>query len=159
VEYPEPGLDLRPCDRNWPFPPRAGVMSVPEHPLRCGPETSVTSPLRWGWFELRGAKRQIHMSRSLGMWESRRDFQRSVGRVGSRLHGFPYSAIPWPAFARQMLDKPMCRHQMQCAAFATRCSSVLVIECIGDLAPIHRGSFLKRLYQEVTCWCYLVPCQ
>ena len=24
------------------------------HALRCGPETSVTSPLRWRWFDLRG---------------------------------------------------------------------------------------------------------
>ena len=27
-------------------------LSVPGHALRCGPETSVTSPLRWLWFEL-----------------------------------------------------------------------------------------------------------
>ena len=32
-------------------------------------------------------------------------------------------------------------------------------ERIGDFAPIHRGSFLKRLYQEVACWYYLVACQ
>jgi len=29
-------------------------VSVPGHALRCGPETSVTSPLRWRWFDLRG---------------------------------------------------------------------------------------------------------
>jgi hypothetical protein len=32
-------------------------MSVPGHALRCGPETSVTSPLRWRWVELSGHER------------------------------------------------------------------------------------------------------
>jgi hypothetical protein len=32
-------------------------MSVPGHALRCGPETSVTSHLRWRWFELSGYER------------------------------------------------------------------------------------------------------
>jgi hypothetical protein len=36
---------------------------------------------------------------------------------------------------------------------------IVVDECFGDFAPIHRGSFLKRLYQEVACWYYLVACQ
>src|SRR5580704_15810888 len=35
---------------------RVGV-SVPGHALRCGPETSATSPLRWRWFELSGHER------------------------------------------------------------------------------------------------------
>jgi hypothetical protein len=33
------------------------LLSVPGHALRCGPETSVTSPLRWRWFELSGHER------------------------------------------------------------------------------------------------------
>jgi hypothetical protein len=39
------------------MPPNATtivILSVPGHALRCGPETSVTSPLRSRWFELRG---------------------------------------------------------------------------------------------------------
>jgi hypothetical protein len=34
-----------------------GIMSVPGHALRCGPETSVTSPLWWRWIELSGHER------------------------------------------------------------------------------------------------------
>ena len=46
--------------------PRSGV-SVPGHALRCGPETSVTSPLRWLWFELsRHQRTYIQSSRP---WE------------------------------------------------------------------------------------------
>jgi len=41
-------------------------MSVPGHALRCGPETSVTSPLRWRWFELRGHERHISSRRGRG---------------------------------------------------------------------------------------------
>ena len=33
---------------------RVSDLSVPGHTLRCGPETSVTSPLRCLWFELSG---------------------------------------------------------------------------------------------------------
>jgi hypothetical protein len=33
------------------------AVSVPGHALRCGPETSVTSPLRWRWVELSGHER------------------------------------------------------------------------------------------------------
>ena len=32
-------------------------LSVPGHALRCGPDTSVTSPLRWRWVELSGHER------------------------------------------------------------------------------------------------------
>ena len=43
------------------------AVSVPGHTLRCGPETSVTSPLRWRSFELRGhEKTYIQSSRP---WE------------------------------------------------------------------------------------------
>jgi hypothetical protein len=38
------------------------ILSVPGHALRCGPETSVTSPLRWRWFELSGYVEAV------GMW-------------------------------------------------------------------------------------------
>jgi hypothetical protein len=39
-------------------------LSVPGHAFPCGPETSVTIPLRWRWFPLRGyEKTYIHSSR------------------------------------------------------------------------------------------------
>ena len=70
--------------------PLRGV-SVPGHALRCGPETSVTSPLRWRRFELRGYERHLSSRRGCGNVEIPKGFPKSVGRVGSRLHGFPYS--------------------------------------------------------------------
>jgi hypothetical protein len=42
-------------------------MSVPGHALRCGLETSVTSPLRWLWFELSGHEKTY--SQSSRPWE------------------------------------------------------------------------------------------
>ena len=59
------------------------------HALRCGPETSVTSPLRWRWFELRGARKRMCSRRGRGNVGIPKGFPKSVGRVGSRLHGFP----------------------------------------------------------------------
>jgi hypothetical protein len=73
-----------------------GAVSVPVHALRCGPEISVTSPLRWRWFELRGVRTHIFSRRGRGNVGIPKGFPKSVGRVGSRLHGFPcfpYSVI------------------------------------------------------------------
>ena len=64
------------------------------------------------------------------MWESRRDFQRvwegweasfmaSMLSILCHFHGLH--------FARQMLNKPICRHPVQYAALATRCSFVLIV--------------------------------
>ena len=39
---------------------------------------------------------------------------KSMGRVGSWLHGFPcfpYWSFPWPAFRAAMLDNPICAGQ------------------------------------------------
>jgi hypothetical protein len=71
-------------------------MSVPGHALRCGPETSVTSPLRWRWFELRGQeKTYIQSSRP---WEcgNPEGISKECGKGGkpaSWLPCFPYSVI------------------------------------------------------------------
>jgi hypothetical protein len=43
-------------------------LSVPGHALRCGPETSVTSPLRWRWFELSGYEDIYPAVEAVGMW-------------------------------------------------------------------------------------------
>src|SRR5580693_4361636 len=37
-------------------------LSVAGHVLRCGPETSVTTPLRWRWFELKGHEKTYNQS-------------------------------------------------------------------------------------------------
>jgi len=57
------------------------------------------------------------------MWESRRNFQRAWEGWEAGLMAFHTLSFPWPLFAVQMLDKPMCRPQVQCA---TRGSSVLI---------------------------------
>src|ERR1022692_170708 len=76
-------------------------VSVPVHPLRCGPETSVTSPLRWRWFGLRWQEKTYPVVEAVGMWESRRDFQRvwegwEAGIMA--FHAFHALSFPWPAF-------------------------------------------------------------
>src|SRR5271163_5252695 len=76
-------------------------MSVPGHALRCGPETSVTTPLRCLWFELRDTRRQITSRRGRGNVGIPQGFPKSVGRVESRVHGFPcfpYSVISMACF-------------------------------------------------------------
>jgi hypothetical protein len=105
-------------------------VSVPEHPLRCGPKTSVTSPLRWRWFELRRhEKTHIQSSRP---WEcgNPEGISKECGKGGKpalwlsmlstlcHFHGLLLS--------RQRPDKPICRNQVQCAAPATRWSSVFI---------------------------------
>ena len=83
-------------------------MSVPEHALRCGPETSVTSPLR----TLRSFIRSLSLkydrvAGALGMWESRRDFQEEWEgwKAGiSAFHAFHSSAFPtlaWQPVSRK----------------------------------------------------------
>jgi Transposase IS66 family len=77
-------------------------LSVPGHPLRCGPETSVTSPLRWRWFELRGhEKTYIHSSRP---WEcgNPEGISKECGKGWEAgfmaFHAFHTLSFPWPAF-------------------------------------------------------------
>jgi len=70
-------------------------MSGPGDALRCGPETSVTSPLRCGRVEW--ARKDISSRLGRGNVGIPKGFPKSVGRVGSRHHGFPcfpYSVIP-----------------------------------------------------------------
>jgi len=82
---------------NTPF----SQMRVPGHYLHSGPGTWFTSPrgesgsgcgFAAGFAGLKGIAVE-----AVGMWESRRDFQRSVGRVESRLHGFP--CFPHPVIS------------------------------------------------------------
>jgi hypothetical protein len=83
------------------------AVSVPGHALRCGPETSVTSPLRWRWFDLRGMRRHISSRRGRGNVGIPKGFPKSVGRVESRFHGFPcfpYSVMSMACFSPAMLD-------------------------------------------------------
>ena len=90
-------------------------MSVPGHALRCGPETSVTSPLRWRWVQVEEVREDIYpVVEAVGMWESRRDFQRVWEGVGSRLHGFP---CPWPVLPGDPDNQ--LRHLAQYTAPAT----------------------------------------
>jgi len=80
--------------------PRSGV-SVPERSLHFGPETSVTSPLRWRWIEYRGHEKRYIQSSRPGNVGILKGFPKSVGRVGSRHHGFPcfpYSVISMACF-------------------------------------------------------------
>src|SRR6266702_550349 len=105
-------------------------MSVPGHALRCGPETSVTSPLRWRWFEFRGhQKTYIQSSRP---WEcgNPEGISKECGKGGKPASWLSMLSILCHfhglLFARQMLDKPICRQTVQCAALAMRCSSVLI---------------------------------
>jgi hypothetical protein len=98
-----PALKVRALSRmNKEDKPRSGV-SVPGHALRCGPETSVTGPLRWRWVELRAhEKTYIQSSRP---WEcgNPEGISTECGKGGSRLHGFPpfpYSVISMACFSR-----------------------------------------------------------
>src|SRR5271168_3443388 len=56
---------------------------VPVHALRCGPETSVTSPLRWQCFQLGGHKKTyIQSSRPWEyVWSAVRLQAKSLWRV------------------------------------------------------------------------------
>ena len=56
-------------------------MSVSGHALRCGPETSVTSPLRKRCFGLRALEDMYPVVEAVGMWESRRD-SKECGKGG-----------------------------------------------------------------------------
>ena len=85
------------------------------------------------------------------MWESRRDFQRvwegwEAGFMA--FHAFHTLSFPWAAFARQMLDKPICRHPVQCAALGTHSLS------LSALAIYHSRStqFLNQITSE-NCIC------
>ena len=77
-------------------------MSVPGHALRCGPETSVTSPLRWPCFRVEGVlEDNYRVVVAVGMWESRRDSQRvwkgwEAGFLA--FHAFHTLSFPWAAF-------------------------------------------------------------
>jgi hypothetical protein len=70
-----------PCGRDAARPEQS-PLSVPGHALRCGPETSVTSPSRC-FFEY------LSRSRSGGNVGIPKGFPRGVGRVESRFYGFP----------------------------------------------------------------------
>jgi hypothetical protein len=96
------------------------------------------------------------------MWESRRDFQRvwegwEAGFLA--FHAFHTLSFPWPAFRPG--DAGFTATSTSAMSRTGKEVFVLIVvdECFGDFAPIHRGSFLKRLYQEVACWYYLVACQ
>jgi len=83
------------------------LLSVPGHALRCGPETSVTSPLRWRWFELRWQEKTYPVVKAVGMWESRRDFQRvwEVWEAGfMACHAFHSSSFPPCGLGIRMSD-------------------------------------------------------
>ena len=87
-------------------------MSGPGDALRCGPETSVTSPLRCGRVEW--ARKDISSRLGRGNVGIPKGFPKSVGRVGSRLHGFPcfpYSVISMACLSPAMLDKPLRTHR------------------------------------------------
>src|SRR5882757_6459851 len=135
-------------------------MSVPGHALRCGPETSVTSPLLLRWFELWGHDRHISSRRGRGNVGIPKGFPKSVGRVGSRLHGFPcfpYSVISMACFSRGKC----CINRYA----ATPCNvphsprdahrySSLMNEWIGDFAARHlqsgtASSLRSRLYEGI----------
>jgi hypothetical protein len=63
---------------------------------------AVTGPLRWRWFDLSGTRRHIYRRRGRGYVGIPKGFPKSVGRVGSRLHGFPcfpYSVISMACFS------------------------------------------------------------
>ena len=74
-------------------------MSVPEHPLHFGPRTSITTPLRskgLGFGLSCSCTLKYASSRGRGNVVIPKGFPRSVGRVESRLLGFPcfpYSVI------------------------------------------------------------------
>jgi hypothetical protein len=87
-------------------------VSVPGHALRRGPETSVTSPLRWRCFKLIVTTSNISRRRGRGTVVIPKGFPKRVGRVGSRLYGFPCF--------------PLSVDSMACFS--------LIIECIGDFA-------------------------
>src|SRR5271170_2382617 len=66
---------------------------------------------------------------AVGMWESRRDFQRvwegwEAGFIA--FHAFHTLSFPWSAFRPARLDKPR-RHPAQCAAPATKCLAFSVV--------------------------------
>jgi hypothetical protein len=109
--------------------PRQGV-SVPEHPLHFGPGTSVTNPLRWRWFELRGhEKTHIQSSRP---WEcgNPEGISKECGKFGKLASWLSWLSILCHfhglLFARQMLDKPIRRHPVQSSALVIGCSSVCI---------------------------------
>jgi hypothetical protein len=73
-------------------------------------------------FQLRGYEENYLVVEAVGMWESRRDFQRvwegwEAGFMA--FHAFHTLSFPWPAFRPAMLDKPL-RHPAQCVAPAPR---------------------------------------
>jgi hypothetical protein len=121
-----PTLIVLRCAPNKVDKPRSGV-SVPGHALRCGPETSVTGPLRWRWVELRAhEKTYIQSSRP---WEcgNLEGISTECGKGGKPASWLSTLSILCHfhglLFTRQMLDKPICGHPVQYAALATRCSS------------------------------------
>jgi hypothetical protein len=59
-------------------------------------------------------------------------------------------------FARQMMDKPICRHPQQCAALATRCSSVLIARrgVHWQFRTNSAGPSEKRVYRDVSMELY-----
>jgi len=81
-------------------------MSVPEHPLHIGLETSVTAPCE-GWrFDLAVLFLLLNthpVVEAIGMWESRRDFQRAWKGWEAGLmafQAFRTLSFPRPAFER-----------------------------------------------------------
>ena len=81
------------------------------HPLQapCGSDASSCG----------GTRRHIYpVVEAVGMWESRRDFQRvwegwEAGFMA--FHAFHTLSFPWPAFRAASLDEPL-GHPAQCPA-------------------------------------------
>src|SRR5271163_4028623 len=126
-------------------------MSVPGHALRCGPETSVTSPLRWLWFELRDTPRQISSRRGRGNVGIPQGFPKSVGRVESRVHGFPcfpYSVISMACFLRGAAIMHPCEVRSPTPARSGLAPLGGDLRC--QLEP-KRATFRKQK-DESNCW-------
>jgi hypothetical protein len=124
-------------------------VSVPEHTLRCGPETCVTSPLRCWQFQLGAAFAncfEISIP-SPRRWEcgNPKGISKECGKGGKpaswlsmlstlcHFHGL--------LFARQMQDKPMCADQcsVRHSPRAVHRYSSLLDECIGDLSSAEKN--------------------
>jgi hypothetical protein len=71
---------------------------------------------------IKAPKDKYSIVKAVGMWESRRDFQRVWEGWKAGIMAFPAFhtlSFPWPVFRPAMLDKPQ-RHSAQCAAPARK---------------------------------------
>src|SRR5271163_807885 len=124
-------------------------MSVSGHALRCGPETSVTSPLRRLWFELSGHEKTYNQSSRPWECGNPEGISKECGKGGKPASWLSMLSILCHfhglLFARQMLDKPICRLPVQCAhslRAAHRYSSLVKEVAVGTIIadrPPHRS--------------------